>query len=169
MVRLGAARLFASHYQIVVCDDPLRRLRDGENWNDEKVRQGFAGAPSFRMIGTEADLNDHWIELYQSEQPPPLDDWQRVTCVHFRSSTGQVHVMSVVDYVPVISAAIGQGDYTAYIAGQNLGIDRLSLGGDGRLTDAELAARKDLEWYRIFVVPGAPDREGRLKDEQMSP
>ena len=163
-IRIGAARLFASHYQIVVCDDPFRPLRDDENWNDEAVRRGFAGAPEFRVIGTEADLNDHWIELYASDEPPPLDAWQRVTCVHFRSSTGQVHVMSVIDSVPAISAEIGKGDYAAYIAGQNLGIDQLSLGEDGQLTDAELAARKDLEWYRIFVVPGVPHREGRLKD-----
>jgi len=116
------------------------------------------------MIGTEADLNDHWIELYASDEPPPLDTWQRMTCVHFRSSTGQVHVMSVIDNIPCISAEIGKGDYAAYIAGQNLGIDQLSLGEDGKLTDTELAARRDLEWYRIFVVPGVPHREGRLKD-----
>jgi hypothetical protein len=72
------------------------------------------------MIGTEADLNDHW--------------------------------MSVIDNVPVISAEIGKGDYAAYIAGQNLGFDQLSLGEDGKLTDAELAARKDLEWYRTLVM-----------------
>jgi len=163
-VRLGAARLFASHYQIVVCDDPLRRLKDDENWNKEKARQGFAGAPDFRMIGTEADLNDHWIELYASDEPPPLGDWQCVTCVHFRSSSGQVHVMSVTDNAPAIFADIGRGDYAVYVAGQNLGIDQLRLGEDARLTDAHLAARRDLEWYRIFLVPGVPDRVGRLRD-----
>jgi hypothetical protein len=72
--------------------------------------------------------------------------------------------MSVISDAPAISAEIGKGDYAAYIAGQNLGVDQLSLGEDGQLTDAELAARKDLEWYRIFVVPGVPHREGRLKD-----
>ena len=162
--RLGAARLFASHYQIVVCDDPSRPLTDEENWNREKVRQGFAGAPCFRMIGTEADLNNHWIELYAADEPPRFDDWQRVTCVHFRSSNGKVHVMAVIDTVPAISAEIEKGDYAVYVAGQNLGIDQLSLGEDNKLSDAELAERKDVEWYRIFLVPGVPDREGRLKD-----
>jgi hypothetical protein len=161
---LGAARLFASHYQIVVCDDPSRPMTDEENWTDKKVAQGFAGAPPFRMIGTEADLNDHWVELYASDQAPRFDDWQRVTCVHFRSSTGKVHVMSVVDHVPAISAEIAKGDYAVYVAGQNLGIDQLSLGEDKKLSDAEIAARKDVEWYRIFLVSGLPSREGRLKD-----
>jgi len=60
---LGAARVFASHYQIVVCDDPARTITDDENWDREKAAQGFAGAPTFRMVGTDADLNDHWVEL----------------------------------------------------------------------------------------------------------
>jgi hypothetical protein len=163
-ILLGAARVFASHYQIVVCDDPLRPLKDEENWNDAKVRQGFAGSPRFRMVGTEADSNDHWVELYASDEPPPLGDWQRITCVHFRSTTAQVHVMYV-DNIPAISSEIEKGDFAVYVAGQNLGIDRHRLGEDGRLMNAELAERKDLEWYRVFVVPGAPAREGRLKDD----
>lgn len=167
-IPLGAARLFASHYQIVVCDDPSRPLADEENWNDRKFAQGFAGAPPFRMIGTEADLNDHWVELYASDQAPRFDDWQQVMCVHFRSSTGKVHVMSIIDDVPTISAEIAKGDYAVYVAGQNLGIDQFSLGEDKKLSDAEIAARKDLEWYRIFLVPGLPSREGRLKDAQVA-
>ena len=163
-IPLGAARLFADHYQIIVCDDPSRPMTDEESWTDEKVAQGFAGAPPFRMIKTEADLNDHWVELYASDQAPHFDDWQRVTCVHFRSSTGKVHVMSLIDQVPPISAEIARGDYAVYVAGQNLGIDQRSLGEDKRLSHAEIAARKDLEWYRIFLVPGSPSREGRLKD-----
>jgi hypothetical protein len=162
--KLGAARLFASHYQIAICDDPARSITDEENWNDDKVKRGFAGGVSFRMIGTEADLNDHWVELVASDAPPKLDDWQRVTCVHFHSSSGKVHIMSVVDDVPTISAEIDEGDYSVYVAGQNLGIDQLSLGEEQNLTDAELAARRDLEWYRIFLVPGTPSRAGRVKD-----
>jgi hypothetical protein len=162
---LGAARIFASHYQLVVCDDPSRPLADEENWTREKTLQGFAGAPAFRMVGTEADLNDHWIELYALDQPPRFDEWQRVTCVHFRCSSGKVHVMSVIDQQAAIAADIASGDYAVYVAGQNLGIDQRSKGETARLTDAELAARKDVEWYRIFLVPGIPSRVGRLKDD----
>jgi hypothetical protein len=164
-VSLGAARIFASHYQIVVCDNPSRPLADGENWTREKSLQGFAGAPSFRMVGTEADLNDHWVELYASDQPPLFDEWQRVTGVHFRCSTGEIHVMSVVDQEAPIAAVIPKGNYAAYIAGQNLGIDLQSKGEKVRLTDEELAVRKDLEWYSIFLVPGIPSRIGRLKND----
>jgi len=161
---LGAARVFASHYQIVVCDNPRRPLGADENWDDEKTKQGFAGAPTFRMIGTQSDLNDHWVELVSSDQPPSPAEWQRITCVHFHSGSGRVHVMSVIDNDAVISADVERGDYAIYVAGQNLGIDQLSLGETAKLSDAELAERKDIEWYRLFLVPGKPEFEGRLVD-----
>ena len=138
-------------------------MADEENWNDEKMAQGFAGAPSFRMIGTEAHLNDHWVELYASDQAPRLDDWQRVTCAHFRSSTGKVHVMSLIDQIPPISAEIGEETMPCYVAGQNLGIDQLSLGEDKKLSDAEIAACKDAEWYRIFWFRAYPVEKDVLR------
>lgn len=162
---LAAARIFASNYQLVVCDDPSRPLADDENWTREKSPLGFAGAPTFRMVGTEADRNDHWIELYASDKPPRLDEWQRVTCVHFRCLSGTAYVMSVIDQQAPIAANVASGEYAVYVAGQNLGIDQSSKGETVRLTDEELAARKDLEWYRIFLVPGVPGRVGRLKDD----
>jgi hypothetical protein len=163
---LGAGRVFASHYQLVMCDDLARTIGDAENWNDEKVALGFAGAPAFRMVGTEADLNDHWVELVAASQPPSIDEWQRIICVHFRSSSGKVHVMSVIDSDPAISANIDPGDYAIYVAAQNLGVDQLSLGEDFQLTDVEIAARKDIEWYRLFLVPGKPEIEGRVVDRR---
>jgi len=165
--QLGAARVFASHYQLVVCDDSTATIGDEENWNAEKVARGFAGAPIFRMVNTEADLNDHWVELVLVDQPPNFDEWQRITCVYFRSTSGRVHVMSVIDSEPIISADIEPGDYAVYFAGQNIGIDQSSLGEATKLTDDEIAARKDIEWYRLFLVPGKPDREGRVVDRPL--
>jgi hypothetical protein len=49
---LGAGRLFASHYQIVVCDDPSATISDDANWSEEKFSRGFAGTPTFRMSGS---------------------------------------------------------------------------------------------------------------------
>ena len=68
--------------------------------------------------------------------------------------------MSVIDEIPAISAEIAKGDYAVYVAGQNLGIDQLSLGEDKELSDAEIAACKDAEWYQIFLVPGLPVEKG---------
>jgi len=116
------------------------------------------------MIGTEADLNDHWVELVSSDLPPSSEEWQRITCVHFHSGSGRIHVMSVIDHDPAFSAEVECGDYAVYAAAQNLGIDQLSLGETAKLSDAEIAARRDIEWYRLFLVAGKPEVEGRVVD-----
>ena len=166
---LGAARMFASHYQLVVCEDPKRKISEDENWTDAGRVRGFAGAPTFRMVGTEADLNDHWVELVLSSAPPARESWQRITCVDFFSDSGDVCVMSIIDTEPQIFATVEPGEYAAYFAAQNLGIDQLSLGElsddySELLSDEGLAARKDVEWYRIYLVPGFPTQRGRLVD-----
>jgi hypothetical protein len=160
-VLLGAARLFASHYQFVVCDDPLITISDDWNWNSRKTSEGFAGGPRFRMIGTEADSNDHWIELVASDSPPNFAKWQRITCAHFHTSSGDIHVMSIIDGQPAISVHVEPGDYGLYIAGQNLGIDQRSLGKVDGFSDTDVTAA---EWYRVFLVSGKPEKQGRLKD-----
>jgi hypothetical protein len=116
------------------------------------------------MVGTEADLNDHWVELALADRPPSYDEWQRITCVDFVSNTGQIHVMSVVDAAPVLSLAIPLGEYSVFVAGNNLGVDQKALGEEDELSDHELSRRRDLEWYRVFVVPEAPSQTGRLRD-----
>ena len=73
--------------------------------------------------------------------------------------------MSVIDEGPALTVEVPIGDYSVYIAGCNLGVDQLSLGEDTELSDEEYSERKDLEWYRIFVVPGAPDQTGKVKDD----
>jgi len=161
---LGAARVFASNYQIVVCDDPSRPLSSHGNWDAAKFKRGFAGVPAFRMIGTEADRNDDGMELRASDQPRSPDEWQRITCVQFHSGSGRIHVMSVIDNNAAISADVERGDYAIYVAGQNLGIDQSSLGEKTKLSDAEIAERKDIEWYRLFLVRGKPEFEGRVVD-----
>jgi hypothetical protein len=87
-----------------------------------------------------------------------------VTLVHFRSETGSLLVASVIDDEPKVSVHVGVGDFSVYVAGQNLGVDLRSFPEEGELTDEAISARRDLEWYQIFVVPGIPEREGRIKD-----
>lgn len=160
-------RIFASHYQLVVCDAPTC-FDEGSNWTPEDSSRGYAGSKRFRMIGTEADLNDHWVQLELCDRPPDFEPWERVVCVELESLTGKVHVMSVVDSEPVLSVEVKPGIYSVFVSSVNLGVDQLSLGEDGELNDEQLASRTDLERYRITVVPGAPSETGRLKDGDAS-
>ena len=157
-------RIFASHYQVLVCDDPLATLEDDENWNQESTQRGFADNQRSRLFRTEADLNDHWIEIVCATEPPNLDRWDSVMCANFNSTTGLVHIMSVLDDEPVLSIEVERGDYSLYFAGLNIGIDQLSLGEEHELTDEQLAQRMDLERYRVHLVPGHSNKVGRLKD-----
>lgn len=161
----SAARVFASHYQIVVCTDQ-RALTPDDTWNAVSTARGYAGNELFRVVGTEADLNDHWVESRLSTQPPALADWHRVVCFSLQNHTGQVHVMSVVDDEPALTLDLPKGPYAVYVAARNLGVDQSTLGESEQLTDEQLALRKDLEWYTIFLVPGIPQETGRLKDEE---
>ena len=164
MSEVIGTRLFCSNYQMAICDDPHRPLSDEENWQDADFKRGFAGGIHLRLIGTEADLNDHWVELVLVDEPPDIQAWQRVTCVHFRCETGNLYLMSVVDNEAALSVDLPIGDYSIYVAGQNMGVDQLALGEETELSDAQLRARRDLEWYRLHVVPGAPKKVGRLRD-----
>lgn len=161
---VAANRIFADNYQLAICDD-IMAFTEESNWCEEDVERGFSGNERFRMVGTEADLNDHWVEVAISDEHPNLDPWQRVTCVGLSCNTGKIHIMSVTDNEPPISLNLPKGDYSVFVAGCNMGIDQSSLDEDDELTDEQLAARKDLEWYRIFVVPGKPVRQGRIKDK----
>lgn len=161
---LAANRIFADHYQIVVCDDVMA-FSEESNWGEGDVEKGFAGNERFRMVGTEADLNDHWVEVACSDEPPGYEPWQRVTCFGLSCNSGEIHVMSVTDVEPSISIRVPKGHYSVFVCGCNMGIDQSSLDEDNELTDAQLAERKDLEWYRIVLVPGEPTQQGRLKDE----
>jgi hypothetical protein len=69
---LGATRVFANHDQLAICDDPTRTVGDDENWNDEKVVRGFASSPTFRLVGAEAELNDHGVELVPASWPAAI-------------------------------------------------------------------------------------------------
>ena len=161
---LAATRIFADNYQLVICDDVMA-FTEESNWCEGDVDRGFSGNDRFRMVGTEADLNDHWVEVAYADEPPSLEPWQRVICLSLSCNTGEIHIMSLIDDEPSISLNLPKGDYSVFVAGCNMGIDQSSLDEDDELTDEQLAARKDLEWYRIFVVPGQPVQQGRIKDE----
>lgn len=104
----GECVLFASHYQLVICDD-WASVPDEVTWRDGGVERGFAGNAHFRVVGTEADLNDHWVEVVRADAPPALSSWDRVTCVSLQCSTGRVHVMSVIDDEPRITLKVPKG------------------------------------------------------------
>ena len=91
---VAANRIFADNYQLAICDDVMA-FTEESNWCEEDFERGFSGNEKFRMVGTEADLNDHWVEVAIADEPPNLDPWQRVTCVGLSCNTGKIQIRDV--------------------------------------------------------------------------
>jgi len=164
MEHLGSSRIFASNYQLMFTDSMSREITEEMNWNDEKSLRGYAGDIHTVLVGTEADLNDHWVDLYLTDTAPNFDKYQRVVCLYFSNETGKLLVSSVIDDEPSIEAELKKGDYTIYVTANNLGVDQLSLGEDAELSDEEYKERLDLERYSIFVIAGKPFQQGKFRD-----
>ena len=103
------------------------------------------------------------------ERRPGLEGVSHLQCGHKtrRRATSKFLLPSGGPFrwsLSALPADIAPGDYALYVAAQNLGVDQLSLGEEGELSDAEFADRKDLEWYRLFLVPGQPAEEGFIVD-----
>lgn len=153
---LGSARIFANNYQIVVASDWMHIVTDEENWDKEKSKQGYAGTPEFRMLGTFADMNDHWVELDTTREAPDLQSWEHVVISDFFTRDGSVFVSSVLDIEPTIKARIKPGSYSVYFLGMNIGVDP-----SPNLNQTEKSERNiDCEWYRIILVPKQSSENG---------
>jgi len=155
--KLGSARIFASHYQLLICDDPSYRFPDDENWQTRE-KQLYAGNPRHRMIGTEADLNDHWVELWIAPDPPIAAEWDRVICVDFECQTKNVFVMSVIDNKPPIKSRLTNGNYSLFMATQNLGVDPVDI--DTISLQTLETSLKKAEWHKLILVPRSHSRTG---------
>ena len=162
MIRTAAGRVFASHYQIIISNSPSLEIPEDASWNEENSRRGYTGNSNIISFSTEADLNDHWVNVYTVQDVPNLSIYERVLLLPFTCPTGELHVMSVISLEPEMTIQFNPGNYSVYIASRNLGVDQLSLGEEGKLSDLELEQREDLERYDIFLCQGLPEQEGMI-------
>ncbi len=146
----------------MIYDDPGVFIEDS-NWGPGDVERGFAGNDHFRMVGTEADGNDPWVEVAIANEPPAPEPWQRITCVGLRCSTGQVHVMSVIDDKPALSVNVESIQYL-WRAATWVSINSVWAKPVSSPTRNWRNA-KILNGTKIIIVPGKPPQQGRLKDE----
>tara|TARA_A100000171_G_C2058516_1_gene108726 strand:- start:21 stop:494 length:474 start_codon:yes stop_codon:yes gene_type:complete len=146
---LGSARIIASYNQIALASNWGHQVTDQENWDDEKVARGYAGAPEFRMFSTISDMNNHWVELHYDSHAPDTQKWERVVVSDFHTQDGSVFVSSVIDFEPTIKAIIKPGSHSAYFLGMNIGV---APSPNFQLTEKS-ERNIDCEWYRIILVP----------------
>lgn len=78
MRRLGGVRVFADHYQFYVSDRGADLFSAALQWTPETSELGYCADDSAIYVGTSADLNDHWVEVFVSEVEPDLGEAERV-------------------------------------------------------------------------------------------
>ncbi|MBD2072347.1 hypothetical protein H6F86_00160 [Phormidium sp. FACHB-592] len=173
MQLLTEFRISADHYLFFIYDTGVNPSPDSFYSDpDEKrsdlgsYRQGYITNGRTICFGTDAHLNDHWIEVYASTQVPAFGKAERVIALPLRIDSGRVAITNLLYLTePMKQVDINPGVWTVYLLAFNLGTDRLFNRGIPRpesrsgkqldqLTDDQLKANWEFERYQIILVPG---------------
>jgi hypothetical protein len=161
MKLLGHFRVFAGHYQFLLCDyeaDPLESL---PRWSAKEVEKGYIATHEAAFITSRANLNDVVISVALAKKPPTATECERELSFPLTVSSGKLLVTSLDGYQTRDSVvSVPAGDYLVYVLSYNLGVDALSTGevkklGWKRLSNRQRFARTDYEHHRVVLVPGA--------------
>jgi hypothetical protein len=162
MQKICAGRIFADHYQFSIFDVGVNSADNMPDWTEAETSDlGYITNGRVIYVGTVADLNTHWIEIYLSDLPPDFDDCQKVLAINILVDSGAVIVEGMYQNFSC-RIDVNNGTYIVYILGYNLGVEIKTL---IPITDEELERRTELERYKIVLVLGRTENEGMLKDE----
>jgi len=164
MEKLYSGNIFAGHYNFLLLDGNLDPDDWPIDWNLENCKIGYIITSSGRAIaiGTVADFNSHWIEVFLSTVPPLTDECERALVFNVNITSGELVLRASIYEKARLS--ISAGDYIVYILAYNLGLE-----SEEELSDEELERRIDLERYKIVLVPGKTNNEGVIKGSKYLP
>lgn len=172
MKLLTEFRIFADHYQFFVydssadpCPESFYTEPDNQRSDLGSYQQGYITNGRTICFGTEAHLNNHWIEVYLSEQLPDLAEAQRVLALPLQVDSGKVAITNLLNLgEPISEIVVPSGQYTVYLFAFNLGVDEARewergdfVDDDRQLSDEELKAELNFERYKIVLVSGMLD------------
>jgi hypothetical protein len=159
MKKIGKCRIFADHYQFYALDSGSDPFADMPEWTKESVDRGFIANQHVIGIRTHAHLNDHWLELWLSDNDPDTKGFDCAIQSDIHITSGRVEIMGLVDSPDeVFGTDVTPGFYTVHVLTSNKGIDQFSTDeinkdNDREMTDEEIESRKDLERYDVVLVP----------------
>lgn len=94
MQLLAEFRLFADHYQFFVydaavdpCPDSFYSDPDEKRSDIGSDRQGFVTNGTTICFGTDAHLNDHWVEVFSSVQVPDFGQAERIIALPLNNTS----------------------------------------------------------------------------------
>ncbi len=158
MAQLGRYRIFAGHYQFILCDSETEPLDDTPQWNKASTARGFVAGPSAAFIGVRAHLNNVVVAVELANAAPAIDGADRRLSIPLDLPSGRLWVTSLDGLNDPNVVTVPPGRRTCHVLSYNLGVDQMSTGemlksgGDRRLTDSERFARTDYEHHRVVLV-----------------
>ena len=166
MKKLFSGRIFTDHYQFYISDAKADLLEKSLDWmaNDNAKREYISNGKTI-YLGTRANLNDHWLNVYLSDRQPNFNDCERALAFNLTIESGQLVIASSIEDIALID--IPSEHYVVYILAYNLGVDQLFLNeADEDLRDAQFEQMADFERYVIVLVHGRVQHEGVLKGQK---
>lgn len=147
--------LFADYFQFYVQDEDASGI-DGDSWADDAIERMLAVAPGAFAVGTVRNAGvPVTIEIFESEPPYDLKDWDHVTECSLATTSGKLVVAGCTDYFPhAARIAIATGTYRARISGG--GFDSVAKHWES-----------GQDRYRIQLWPGS-DTEPRVLKQRRS-
>lgn len=158
MQKIGGCRVFADHYQFFLLDSQADPFTDMPEWSEDAVKCGYVANEKVIHIKTYAHLNDHWVDVFLSDSPPPQKRADQALTVNLNINSGCLLIMSSIDQdEEIYSVKVPAGKYTVHVFIHNLGADKFTQDGineseDDELSDDEIEARYDLERYEIVLT-----------------
>lgn len=166
MNKIYEGRIFADYYQFYIFDASEKFGEDMPDWNEENARKGYISNGRTIYLGTMANLNYCWLDVYLSDSVPSFDDCERALSININIASGKLGIATPNDRIASIS--IKSGSYIAYVLTFNLGIDKFIdwktnqdfFNHNGR------EQRTDTEHYTIVLMPGSTRNERVIKGEK---
>ena len=154
-------RIFADHYQFYIYDSQVDILdylgKDDIPMVGAHIGEIPKGIHTFIMVTTVADLNDHWLKIYQSDNAPNLDGYDYSVCVKFRVESGTITINGL---EPMMDANIPSGVYDMYVCARNLGVDPTDEQNEQSNDDFKQA---QVESYEIYFVSKVQNNSNVIK------
>ncbi len=126
MNKLFSGRIFADHYQFYISDAQADLFEKSLNWMaDDHAKRGYISNGKTVYLGTRADSNDHWLNVYLSDRQPDFDDCAWALAFNIVIESGQIVIASPIEDIAWIDVPVG--NYVIYVLAYNLGVDQLSV------------------------------------------
>ena len=159
MPSIGEFRLFAGHYQFILCDAGADPLREVPRWPKDDFSRGYTVGKSTAFIISKATLNNIVVRVVLSDRRPAVPaDCERHITFNLSLPSGILHVTCLDGLASPNEVQVASGEYEVHVLSFHLGIDEFTTGelrnpNYRKLTDAERFERRDFEHHQVVLLP----------------